>query len=149
MPKNKTGGNKAKKQGNKNMNRKILIADALDDGQLFAQITKKLGDQRYYVLCSDNIERIGKSCNKLNRSSRGENRLVIGSNVVVSLRVDCDSTKMKCDLLAFAEPPDDVLKLFKTKLTDNKNDDTDVIQFDVIKEEILDDNNENIDFDDI
>ena len=39
----------------------------------------------------------------------------VGSNVVVSLRVDCDSTKMKCDLLAFADPPDDVLKLFKTK----------------------------------
>jgi translation initiation factor IF-1 len=148
MPKNKTGGNKAKKQGNKNMNRKILIADALDDGQLFAQITKKLGDQRYYVLCSDNIERIGKSCNKLNRSSRGENRLDVGSNVVVSLRVDCDSTKMKCDLLAFADPPDDVLKLFKSKLSEN-TDDTDVIQFDIVKEEILDEDNENIDFDDI
>lgn len=148
MPKNKTGGNKAKKQGNKNMNRKILIADALDDGQLFAQITKKLGDQRYYVLCSDNIERIGKSCNKLNRSSRGENRLDIGSNVVVSLRVDCDSTKMKCDLLAFADPPDDVLKLFKSKLSEN-TDDTDIIQFDIVKEEILDEDNENIDFDDI
>ena len=120
MPKNKTGGNKAKKQGNKNMNRKILIADALDDGQLFAQITKKLGDQRYYVLCSDNIERIGKSCNKLNRSSRGENRLDVGSNVVVSLRVDCDSSKMKCDLLAFADPPDDIIKLFKHKLSDDK-----------------------------
>lgn len=148
MPKNKTGGNKAKKQGNKIMNRKILIADALDDGQLFAQITKKLGDQRYYVLCSDNIERIGKSCNKLNRSSRGENRLDIGSNVVVSLRVDCDSTKKKCDLLAFADPPDDVLKLFKSKLSEN-TDDTDVIQFDIVKEEILDEDNENIDFDDI
>ena len=148
MPKNKTGGNKAKKQGNKNMNRKILIADALDDGQLFAQITKKLGDQRYYVLCSDNIERIGKTCNKLNRSSRGENRLDVGSNVVVSLRVDCDSTKMKCDLLAFADPPDDVLKLFKSKLSEN-TDDTDIIQFDIIKEEILDEDNENIDFDDI
>jgi len=148
MPKNKTGGNKAKKQGNKNMNRKILIADALDDGQLFAQITKKLGDQRYYVLCSDNIERIGKSCNKLNRSSRGENRLDIGSNVVVSLRVDCDSTKMKCDLLAFADPPDDVLKLFKSKLSKN-TDEADVIQFDIVKEEILDEDNENIDFDDI
>ena len=148
MPRNKIGGNKAKKQGNKNMNRKILIADALDEGQLFAQITKKLGDQRYYVLCSDNIERIGKSCNKLNRSSRGENRLDVGSNVVVSLRVDCDSTKMKCDLLAFADPPDDVLKLFKSKLSEN-TDDTDVIQFDIVKEEILDEDNENIDFDDI
>lgn len=148
MPKNKTGGNKAKKQGNKNMNRKILIADALDDGQLFAQITKKLGDQRYYVLCSDNIERIGKSCNKLNRSSRGQNRLDVGSNVIVSLRVDCDSTKMKCDLLAFADPPDDVLKLFKSKLSEN-TDYSDIIQFDIVKEEILDDDNENIDFDDI
>jgi len=148
MPKNKTGGNKAKKQGNKKMNRKILMADALDDGQLFAQITKKLGDQRYYVLCSDNIERIGKSCNKLNRSSRGENRLDVGSNVVVSLRVDCDSTKMKCDLLAFSDPPDDIIKLFKSKLSDNK-DDSDIIQFDTIKDEILDEDNENIDFDDI
>ena len=72
----------------------------------------------------------------------------IGSNVVVSLRVDCDSTKMKCDLLAFADPPDDVLKLFKSKLSEN-TDDTDVIQFDIVKEEILDDDNENIDFDDI
>lgn len=148
MPRNKTGGNKAKKQGNKNMNRKILIADALDEGQLFAQITKRLGDQRYYVLCSDNIERIGKSCNKLNRASRGENRLDVGSNVVVSLRTDCDSTKLKCDLLAFADPPDDILKFFKSKLTDNKND-NELIQFDVVKEEILDEDNENIDFDDI
>ena len=148
MPKNKTGGNKAKKKENKNINRKILVADALDDGQLFAQITKKLGDLRYYVLCSDNIERIGKSCNKLNRSSRGQNRLDVGSNVIVSLRVDCDSTKMKCDLLAFADPPDDVLKLFKSKLSEN-NDYMDIVQFDIVKEEILDEDNENIDFDDI
>jgi len=147
MPKNKTGGNKAKKQGNKNINRKIFIADALDEGQLFAQITKKLGDLRYYVLCSDNIERIGKTCNKLNRTSRGENRLDVGSNVIVSLRVDCDSTKMKCDLLAFAEPPDDIIKLFKSKLSENK--DIDIIQFDIVKEEILDEDNVNIDFDDI
>lgn len=148
MPKNKTGGNKAKKQGNKNTNRKIFVADALDEGQLFAQITKKLGDQRYYLLCSDNIERMGKSCNKLNKTSRGDNRLVVGSNVVVSLRVDCDSSKKKCDLLAFADPPDYVLKLFKSKLTEN-NDNNDNIDFDIIKEEILDQYNENIDFDDI
>lgn len=150
MPKNKTGGNKTKKQGNKHSNKKILIADTLDENQLFAQITKKLGDKRYNVLCSDNVERIGRICNKLQRVNRGKFKLDIGSNVIISLRTDCDSSNKKCDMLAFAEPPNNIISFFKSQLNTGKEDEDIHFEFDNEKYNNNDDeDNEDIDFGDI
>jgi translation initiation factor IF-1 len=123
MPKNTKGGKNTKKQGNKNF-KKINIVDVLcEENQLYATILKKLGGDRYSVLCSDNVERIGKPSNKAKRSSNGEYRFDFGTNIVVSLR-ECDSKKDKCDILAFANPPESIRNIFKKKSesSDNNND---------------------------
>ncbi len=151
MPKNTTGGNKTKKHGNKKCNRKTIVADVLDEEQLFGIIVKKLGSYRYVILCSDKIERIGKACNKIINSSKGEYRLESGFYVVVTLR-DCDTQKNKCDIIGFGDPSDNIKKHLKISSEQQKDD---YVIFDKnIKQETeintKEENNiNNIDFDDI
>ena len=55
MVKNKTGGNKAKKQ--KSHAPKLDVQK--DDEQMYALVTKLLGDYRIMVTCEDGVERMG------------------------------------------------------------------------------------------
>ena len=56
MPKNKFGGNKSKK-GKNIVEKKELILD--EEGELFAQVSKVLGNKRFEVRCSDGKTRVG------------------------------------------------------------------------------------------
>ena len=153
MPKNLSGGNKTKKYGNKKCNRKTIIADILDEEQLFGIIIKKFGSYRYAVLCSDQIERIGKACNKMINGCKGEYRLEIGVYVVITLR-ECDTQKNKCDIIGFGDPCDNIKKNLKLTV-DHQKDDCIIFDKNIKNDEkyekcVNDEENVNeIDFDDI
>jgi initiation factor 1A len=91
---------------------KAVIYDGLNDGQLYGKVIKILGCMRYTILCNDGIERLGKTCNKMNRIK--DKRMVVDEYVIVSMR-ECDTRDRKCDILGYADPPKDVIKSWGTK----------------------------------
>ena len=59
MVKNKTGGNKAKRQGRMfvgNVSSKLRVA--IEEGEIYAVVTKHFGNAMMDVLCIDGIQRI-------------------------------------------------------------------------------------------
>jgi len=106
MVKNTSGGNKAKKQ--KRNFGKYDAVDKIDADQMFAQITKNHGGS-FSVLCSDGIVRLGKLSGYMKKGPR----LYEGSFVVISLR-DFEAEHKNCDIIAYGDPPNDIINLFKT-----------------------------------
>ena len=106
--KDKKGGysKHLKKGGGK----KAVLYDALDEGQLFGQITKVDGEGRFRILCNDGITRRGKACNQIRKTK--DKKITLETFVIVSLR-DCDTKDDKCDILAFADPPANIIAYFK------------------------------------
>ena len=106
--KDKKGGysKHLKKSGGK----KAVLYDALDEGQLFGQITKVDGEGRFRILCNDGITRRGKACNQIRKTK--DKKITLETFVIVSLR-DCDTKDDKCDILAFADPPANIVAYFK------------------------------------
>ena len=106
--KDKRGGysKHLKKGGGK----KAVLYDALDEGQLFGQITKVDGEGRFRILCNDGITRRGKACNQIRKTK--DKKITLETFVIVSLR-DCDTKDDKCDILAFADPPANIIAYFK------------------------------------
>ena len=86
--------------------KKAVLYDALDEGQLFGQITKVDGEGRFKILCNDGITRRGKACNQIRKTK--DKKITLETFVIVSLR-DCDTKDDKCDILAFADPPKNIL----------------------------------------
>lgn len=91
---------------------KAVIYDGLNEGQLYGKVIKVLGGMRFTILCNDGIERLGKTCNKMNRIK--DKRMTVDEYVIVSLR-DCDTKDRKCDILGYADPPKDVIKSWGVK----------------------------------
>jgi initiation factor 1A len=91
---------------------KAVIYDGLDEGQLYGKVIKVLGGMRFTILCNDGIERLGKTCNKMNRIK--DKRMTVDEYVIVSMR-ECDTKDRKCDILGYADPPKDVIKSWGTK----------------------------------
>ena len=106
--KDKKGGysKHLKKGGGK----KAVLYDALDEGQLFGQITKVDGEGRFRILCNDGITRRGKACNQIRKIK--DKKITLETFVIVSLR-DCDTKDDKCDILAFSDPPANIVAYFK------------------------------------
>lgn len=119
MVKNLTGGNKTKKQ-KRNFGRFDAI-DKIEIGQIFAQIVKNNGGF-FDVLCSDGIKRRGKLCGDMKKGPR----LKEGSFVVVTLR-DFETDQKNCDIVYYANPPNDILVLFKKTDTKGRKDDIDFV----------------------
>ena len=143
--KDKKGGysKHLKKGGGK----KAVLYDALDEGQLFGQITKIDGEGRFRILCNDGITRRGKACNQIRKTK--DKKVNLETFVIVSLR-DCDTKDDKCDILGFADPPKDVLLYFKNNNNTNKDAEQMVdIMFEKDKNEVIneDDNEKNGDDD--
>ena len=120
MVKNTTGGNKAKKQKRSGYKKKEII-DSADPGQMFGLIIEHRGGNHVTVLCSDNIQRIGR----LGGASRRGQKFVAGMYVLVSLW-DFETEQKNCDVLAIANPPADIRNIFK-KINPSKDDD--VVEF--------------------
>lgn len=106
MVKNTTGGNKTKKQ--KRNFGKYDAVDKIDSDQMFAQITKNHGGS-FSVLCSDGIVRLGKLSGYMKKGPR----LSEGSFVVISLR-DFEAEHKNCDIIAYGDPPNNIISQFKT-----------------------------------
>ena len=98
MPKNLTGGNRHKKGKNSTHKVKRTIVYPDNKETLFAYAINALGDMRFSIKCSDEVDRIG--------SVRGGLRGVFinpGDLVLVGLRTDLSAPKVGkkevCDIL--------------------------------------------------
>ena len=67
MPKNKTGGNKAKRRGRSDGEGEKRELTFKEDGQEYAQVTKMLGNGRVTAYCFDGKERLGIICGKMRK----------------------------------------------------------------------------------
>ena len=121
--------------------KKAVLYDALDEGQLFGQITKVDGEGRFKILCNDGITRRGKACNQIRKTK--DKKITLETFVIVSLR-DCDTKDDKCDILAFADPPKNILLYFKSI---NKDKDIEINDIEFKKCENNINNDDNIDDD--
>jgi translation initiation factor 1A len=91
MPKNKFGGNKAKRGKNQQESSSdVVIFKTVD--QEYAKITKVLGNCRLLLDCCDGTERIGHIRGKL----RKKVWMSLGDTVLISTR---DYQDNKCDIL--------------------------------------------------
>lgn len=123
MVKNTSGGNKAKKL--KRNFGKYDAVDKIESEQMFAQITKNNGGS-FNVLCSDGIIRLGKLSGYMKKGPR----LFNGTFVVISLR-DFESEHKNCDIIAYGNPPNDIINIFKTNDPNaGKNGDIDFVDSD-------------------
>ena len=105
--KNSFGGNKTKKAARKNLkdgdnfNKKIRYIDNLDE-EMYAIVTKIVGNGMCNVICHDNIERLCIIRQKFSGRNKQRNLISVGSWVIVGRR-DWESVKQnkleKCDLL--------------------------------------------------
>jgi len=107
MVKNLKGGSKAKGQARKYASgapsdKSVRIAE--DDAELYAQVTKLLGNGMCYVLCIDGEQRLCYIRGKFKGRGKRDNTLGIGSWVLVGIRefetVKENSGKLQnCDLM--------------------------------------------------
>jgi initiation factor 1A len=105
MVKNVHGGNKHKSQARKNTvktTNKLRIAE--DEGELYAIVTKILGNGMFYAHCIDNIQRLAYIRGKFSGRGKRDNSIEVGRWVLVGEREwdigTSDKTKkLKCDLL--------------------------------------------------
>jgi translation initiation factor 1A len=103
MPRNKFGGNKAKKGKNVQTPTEIVFAES---DQQYAKITKTLGNRRFEVLCLiDKKIRIAHIRGNMRRS----NWITINDIVLVSLRNFQDD---KCDII-YKYTEEEKIKLIK------------------------------------
>ena len=103
MVKNKAGGNRAKRQGRKfvgTFNSKLRVA--IEEGEIYAVVTKLLGNAMIDVLCIDGTQRICIIRNKFRGRGKRDNCVAIGTWLLIGKRdweiVD-GNKKEKCDLL--------------------------------------------------
>ena len=103
MVKNQTGGNKAKRQGRKftaPTNSKFRVA--LEDGEIYAIVTKHFGNAMIEVLGIDNVYRLCVIRNKFRGRGKRDNSVSVGTWVLIGEREwekDNLEKKPKCDLL--------------------------------------------------
>jgi initiation factor 1A len=157
MVKNKTGGNKSKKMGNKFTvsSKKTRVPEAVDEQ--FALVTKMVGGNQCIVQCIDSHERLCCIRGKFSGKNKHANFVRSGSWVLVGVRSwETSKTVQKSDLLEVYGDLD------KTYLMNNYELNT-LLQAEKILdgiEEVAEDNNiifiqegdneeEFIDFDDI
>ncbi len=103
MVKNKIGGNKAKRQGRKfigTISSKLRVA--IEEGEIYAVVTKHFGNAMMDVLCIDGVNRICIIRNKFRGRGKRDNCVNVGNWILIGKReweiVDSDK-KEKCDLL--------------------------------------------------
>ena len=107
MVKNLKGGSKAKGQARKYASgapsdKSVRVAE--DDAELYAQVTKLLGNGMCYVLCIDGEQRLCYIRGKFKGRGKRDNTLGVGSWVLVGVRefetVKENSGKLQnCDLM--------------------------------------------------
>jgi translation initiation factor 1A len=150
MVKNTTGGSKTKGQARKLVSDSKTSSKALristDVFEVYAQVTKNLGNGMCHVLCVDNKARLCHIRGKFRGRGKRDNMIGLGSWILVGLReweVGKDDTKKleNCDLLeVYSDYDKEKLKTTLTTVNwssfisnDNKNskldDNLDSIEF--------------------
>jgi len=103
MVKNQIGGNKAKRQGRKfvgTTNSKLRLA--IEEGEIYAVVTKHLGNAMIDVICIDGKTRLCIIRNKFRGRGKRDNCISVGNWVLVGAREwenEDSNKKIKCDLL--------------------------------------------------
>ncbi len=126
MPKNKSGGNKAKKQGNKFVNNggptrePARLRLVTEEGEMYGCVTKLFGGAVCEVMCLDGTKRKCMIRNKFRGRFRRQNNISAGAWVLVGER-DWQTTKTGetpiCDLLEVFS----YNEIERMKLTVNEN----------------------------
>lgn len=108
MGKNIHGGSGHKKFANKSFNaprsnNKLRVSE--DDGEIYAIVTRMLGNGMFYCYCIDGIERLGHIRGKFSGRGKRDNIVGVGKWVLIGLREWDKSSilnpkkKQQCDLL--------------------------------------------------
>ena len=123
MPKNKFGGNKAKKGKNQQESNEIFFKE---DGQEYAKVTKVLGNCRLSLDCFDGIERIGLIRGKM----RKKVWINLSDTVLISTR---DYQDNKCDVIhKYSENDVRKLSAYKEIAPDEEKEEICAFEFDEI-----------------
>ena len=103
MGKNQTGGNKAKRQGRKfaapNASK---LRVALEDGEVYAVVTKHFGNAMLDVMSIDGVNRLCIIRNKFRGRGKRDNCVNVGTWILVGEReweMHDNGKKPKCDLI--------------------------------------------------
>ena len=101
MVKNQKGGNKSKKMGRKFLTapieRKVRLIQ--EDGELYAVVTKNLGNGMFYANDCDGTERLCIMRRKFKGRGKRDNVVALGGWVLIGEREFESCAKPKCDLL--------------------------------------------------
>lgn len=96
------GGNKSKKMGRKFINAPIdrRIRKAEEEGEIYAVVTKLLGNGMFHANDCDGKERLCVMRNKFRGRGKRDNMVALGTWVLIGEReFEASSSKPKCDLL--------------------------------------------------
>lgn len=103
MVKNNTGGNKSKRMGRKfsapQADKNIRLSES--EEEIYASVTKLLGNGMFHAVDTDNKERLCIMRQKFKGRGKRDNTVTVGSWVLIGLRVweGAGCSKPKCDLL--------------------------------------------------
>ena len=121
MVKNTTGGSKAKGQARKFVSggkQARALRVSTDESEVYAQVTKYLGNGMCDVICSDGITRLCHIRGKFRGRGKRDNLVSVGSWLLIGLREWATEKKDKkdsCDLLeVYSESDKENLKNIKT-----------------------------------
>jgi len=121
MVRNTTGGSKAKGQARKFVSgakQSRALRVSMDESEVYAQVTKYLGNAMCDVICSDGITRLCHIRGKFRGRGKRDNMVLLGSWLLVGLRewaTEKKDKKESCDLLeVYSEPDKEGLKNIKT-----------------------------------
>lgn len=127
MVKNTTGGNKSKGQARKFLTAPVknVLRVSQDECELYAQVTKNLGNGMCHVICIDGETRLCHIRGKFRGRGKRDNFIGLGSWLLVGLREwELDKTSKSktgkmtnCDLLEVYDERD------KQRLKDNTTED--------------------------
>ena len=120
MVKNITGGNKSKKQARGSgaavsQNKHVRIA--IEDGEIYAVVTKINGGNNCQIMCNDGIARCCLIRNKFKAFGKRENTISVGIWILAGVRLweSRASGVQKCDLLeVYSDTEKDYLKQNET-----------------------------------
>jgi initiation factor 1A len=121
MVKNTTGGSKAKGQARKftsGAKQSRALRVSTDESEVYAQVTKYLGNAMCDVICSDSVTRLCHIRGKFRGRGKRDNMVLLGSWLLVGLRewaTEKKDKKESCDLLeVYGDSDKESLKNIKT-----------------------------------
>jgi len=130
MVKNDKGGNKSKKMGRKfisaPMDKKVRLAE--EEGEIYAYVTKMLGNGMFNATCTDGKDKLVIMRNKFRGRGKRDNTVKLGSWVLIGERDFESCEKPKCDLLeVYTDVEIQKLKNSKDPIFDNLKTERDLV----------------------